>query len=72
MDEIDPFEPESQIFVGTIKFWRSGYGELVTDSGVTIPLNTQGQPAYRVGMRVRIVARKYKPRFFVEAVTASD
>lgn len=72
MDEIDPFEPESQVFVGTIKFWRNGYGELVTDSGVTVPLNIEGQPAYRVGTRVRIVARKYKPRYFTEAVTAAD
>jgi hypothetical protein len=44
----------------------------VTDSGVTIPLDIQGQPAYRVGTRVRIVARKYKPRYFTEAVTAAD
>jgi hypothetical protein len=72
MDEIDPFEPESQIFVGLIKFWRNGYGELVTDSGVTVPFNTQGRPALRVGMRVRIVARKYKPRFFAEEVSAAD
>jgi uncharacterized OB-fold protein len=72
MDGIDPFEPESQIFVGTVKFWRSGYGELVTDSGVTVPLNIEGQPALRVGMRVRIVARKYKPRYFAESITAAD
>jgi uncharacterized OB-fold protein len=72
MDDTDPFEPESQIFVGTIRFWRGGYGELVTDSGVTIPLTTQGQPALRVGARVRIVARKYKPRFFAETVTIAD
>lgn len=72
MDEIDPFEQGSQVFVGTIKVWRNGYGEIVTDSGVTIPLTTQGQPALRIGTRVRIVARKYKPRFFAEAVTAAD
>jgi hypothetical protein len=72
MDEIDPFEPGSQIFVGTIKFSRSGYGELVTDSGVTVPFTTQSQSVFRIGTRVRIVARKYKPRFFAEAVTAAD
>jgi hypothetical protein len=72
MDEIDPFEPGSQIFVGTVKFWRNGYGELVTDSGVTVPFNTQGRPALRVGMRVRIVARKYEPRFLAEDITAAD
>ncbi len=72
MDESDPFEPGSQTFVGTIRFWRGGYGELVTDSGVTIPLSTQGQPAFRVGARVKIVARKYKPRFFAETVTNAD
>ena len=72
MDEIDPFEPGSQIFVGTVKFWRNGYGELVTDSGVTVPFTMPGQSALRVGARVRIVARKYKPRFFAESVTAAD
>jgi len=72
MDEIDPFEPGTQIFVGTVKFWRNGYGELVTDSGVTVPFSMQGQPAFRVGMRVRIVARKYRPRFFADSVTAAD
>jgi len=44
----------------------------VTDSGVTVPLNIEGQPALRVGMRVRIVARKYKPRYFAESITAAD
>ena len=72
MDEADPFEPESQIFTGTIKVWRNGYGELVTDSGVTIPLTIKDQPAFRVGARVKIVARNYKPRFFVETVTVRD
>lgn len=72
MDDTDPFEPGSQIFTGTIRFWRGGYAELVTDSGVTVPLTTQGQPAFRVGARVRIVARKYKPRFFAEKVTVAD
>jgi hypothetical protein len=72
MDNTDPFEPGSQIFTGTIKFWRGGYGELVTDSGVTIPLTTEGHPAFRVGARVKIIARKYKPRFFAETVIVAD
>lgn len=72
MDEADQLEPESQVFTGTVRAWRSGYGELLTDSGVTIFLTTRGQPALREGMRVTIVARKYRPRFFVEKVTSAE
>jgi hypothetical protein len=68
MDETDLFEPGTQVFTGTIKVWRSNYAELVTDSGVTIPLLTQGHAPMQVGARVTLEARKLRPLFQVKAV----
>ena len=44
----DPFEPGTYEFTGVIKIWSSSYGELVTDSGVTVLFATQGFQAAHV------------------------
>ena len=36
MQDRAPLEDEAQVFSGIVKVWRSDYGELLTDSGVTI------------------------------------
>lgn len=68
MDSFAPVEPDTHVFTGTVKAWRSDYGELVTDSGVTVPLVTRGLPALAVGTRLTLVARKFKPLFLIERV----
>ena len=68
MNQPDPYEPETQVFTGTVRVWRGGYGELVTDSGVTIPLTTEGQMPLPEGVRVTLVTRKLRPIFRIERV----
>jgi hypothetical protein len=72
MDEVDAFEPGTHVFTGTVKVWRSGYGELLTDSGVTVPLFTQGHPSLREGTRVTLVTRKLRPLFQIEKIIKSE
>ncbi len=72
MNNSAPVEPDTHVFTGTITAWRSDYGELVTDSGVTVPLLTRGLPAMPVGTRLTLVARKFKPLFQIERVTKRD
>jgi hypothetical protein len=61
-------EPGTHVFSGTIRVWRSDYGELLTDSGVTVQLITQGQPMMREGERVTIVTRRFRPLYQVEQI----
>lgn len=68
MEDPDSFEPGAHVFTGTIKTWNNVYGELVTDSGVVVPLITQGVTRMQIGSRVTIVARKLRPRFVIERV----
>jgi hypothetical protein len=72
MNNSAPIEPDMQIFTGTIKSWRSDYGELVTDSGIAIPLLTHGLPALAVGSRLTVVARKLKPVFQIERIVRRE
>ncbi len=72
MADRGPLEENSQVFTGIIKSWRSDYGELLTDSGVTVPLVTEGYPAIPIGMRVTVVARKYKPLFQIEKLSRAN
>ena len=72
MDDPDPFEPGTHVFIGTIRTWGSNYGELVTDSGVTIPLVTQGHSPIPQGVRITISARKYRPLYRVEKIYKAD
>jgi hypothetical protein len=64
-------EPGTHVFSGTVKVWRSDYGELLTDSGVTVQLVTQGQPMMHVGERVTVVTRRFRPLYQVEDVRTS-
>lgn len=72
MDNSAPVEPDAHVFTGTVKAWRGDYGELVTDSGVTIPLLTRGLPAVPVGTRLTLVARKLKPLYQIERVVKRE
>jgi hypothetical protein len=64
----DLLEPGTHVFTGTVRVWRNDYAELYTDSGVTIPLITQGLPALRDGARLTVVTRRYRPLYQVEEV----
>lgn len=71
MNDLDPFEQGTQTFTGTVRAWASNTGELVTDSGVVVFLDTRGQPPIPVGTRVTLVARKYRPCHLVMRVTVA-
>lgn len=68
MDNSSPVEPNANVFTGIVTAWRGDYGELVTDSGVTVPLLTRGLPELQVGTRLTLVARKFKPLYQIERV----
>lgn len=72
MDNSAPLEPGTHVFSGTITAWRSDYGELVTDSGVTVPLLTRDLPTVPVGTRLTLVVRKFKPLFQIEKATKRE
>ena len=72
MDNYAPVEPDAHVFTGTIISWSSDYGELLTDSGVTVPLVTRGFPALPVGARLTLIARKFRPLFQIEKVVKRE
>lgn len=72
MDNSGPLEPGSQVFTGTITAWRRDYGEMITDSGVTVPFVTQGHPVVPVGTRVTMTARKFRPLFQIEKMSRAE
>lgn len=72
MDHSLPVEPNTHVFTGTVTAWHSEYGELVTDSGVTVPLLTRNLPAVPIGTRLTLVARKVRPLFQIERVTRHE
>jgi hypothetical protein len=61
MEEIDLFEPGSHVFTGTVRSWSGSYGELVTDSGLSVIFVVQGQPQPLIGERITIKTRRYRP-----------
>jgi len=65
-------EPDTLVFTGTIRAWDSNFGELITDSGVTVPLVTRGLPAVAVGARLTLVVRKLKPLYQIERMVGSE
>lgn len=69
MDETDSFEPGTHIFTGVVRAWGPMAGELVTDSGLSILISTQGQPAVPPGSRVTVTALRYRPRYHVTKVS---
>ena len=64
----DLLEPGTHVFSGTVRMWRSDYAELVTDSGVTIPLIPRGHSDVREGSRITVVVRKYRPLYQIDEV----
>lgn len=69
MDDNETFEPGTHVFTGVVKSWGPAMGELVTDSGLSIFLATEGQPQVPAGSRVTVTSRKYRPRYQVAKVT---
>ena len=65
MSDVDPFEPGSHSFSGTVRGWTNEYAEFVTDSGLVLFLDTRGQAPVPQGTRLRIEARKYRPCYVV-------
>lgn len=69
MDDLDPFEPGTHSFSGTVRTWTRNSAELVTDSGVVLFLDTRGQQPVPIGTYLRIETRKYRPCHFVIKAT---
>lgn len=69
MDDLDRFEQGTHTFSGTVRAWATTTAELITDSGLVLFLDTQGQPPVPAGTRVTIVTRKYRPCHLVTEVT---
>jgi ribosomal protein L35AE/L33A len=72
MDYAHPVEADSDVFTGTVRVWRGDYGELFTDSGVTVPLLTRGLPPIAVGTRLTVIARKFKPLYQIQKVSYGE
>jgi hypothetical protein len=66
MDDPDPFELGTYEFTGVVKIWRDSYGELTTNSGVTVLFVTQGFQPVPEGTRITIVTRKFRQRYQIE------
>ncbi len=63
MDDADLFEPDTHTFTGVVKEWGPFWGELVTDSGLSIVFVTRDQQPVPQGTRININAKKFRPRF---------
>lgn len=63
MDDLTLFEPETHTFTGVVKDWGPFWGELVTDSGLSIVFVTRDQAAVAQGTRITVDAKKFRPRF---------
>lgn len=63
MDDADLFEPDTHTFTGVVKEWGPFWGELVTDSGLSIVFVTRDQPIVAQGTRIAINAKKFRPRY---------
>lgn len=72
MDGRDPFEPGTHIFTGIVRKWRGNFCEFLTDSGIVVPLVTQGISPLTEGERMTITAKKYRPHYQVVKVHRSS
>ncbi len=70
MDDLDPFEPGTHTFRGTVRVWATTTAEVVTDSGLVVFLDVHGQPPMPPGARIAIETRKYRPCHLVTKVVA--
>ena len=71
MGDLDLFEPGTQIFTGVVRSWSGACGELVTDSGLSLifVLQGQGEPQPKVGERITISARRFRPVYQAATIT---
>jgi hypothetical protein len=65
MTTLDPFEPGTHTFNGVVQAWTAHSGELITDSGLVLFLNTEGQPPVPIGTRITVRTRRYRPCYLV-------
>lgn len=71
MRDLDLFEPGAHVFTGTVRSWSGAFGELVTDSGLTVLFVVQGIPQPAVGSRITISTRRYRPIYHAQSVAPS-
>ncbi len=69
MGDLDLFEPGTQVFTGVVRSWTGAFGELVTDSGLSVIFVVQDRPQPLVGERITISARRYRPIYHAATVT---
>lgn len=69
MDESELLEPDTRVFFGRLTRWKDRQAHLVTDSGLTVVLETNGVKPLPEGARVTVVARKYLPVYQVVRMT---
>ncbi len=65
MDASELLETDTRVFTGKLTDWRQQRAKLVTDSGLTILLATNGLQPVAEGVRVTVVTRKYLPIYHV-------
>lgn len=70
MGDLELFEPGAQIFTGTVRSLSGIFGELVTDSGLSVVFVVQGQPQPQIGSRITINTRRYRPIYHATSITA--
>jgi hypothetical protein len=71
MDELDPFEQGTHTFSGVVRAWTPTAGEIITDSGLVLFLDTHNQPAVPLGTRITVSTRKYRTCYKVLRVGGS-
>jgi hypothetical protein len=69
MGDLDLFEPGTQVFTGVVRSWSGAFGELVTDSGLSVIFVLQGQAQPQVGERITISARRFRPVYQVASLS---
>lgn len=69
MGDLDLFEPGTQVFTGVVRSWTGAFGELVTDSGLSVIFVLQGQAQPQVGERITISARRFRPVYQVASLS---
>ncbi|MDX2307770.1 MAG: hypothetical protein NW216_06000 [Hyphomicrobium sp.] len=70
MGDLELFEPGTQVFSGTVRSVTGIFGELVTDSGLSVVFVVQGQPQPQIGTRITISARRYRPIYHATSISA--
>lgn len=69
MDESELLEADTRVFSGRLTQWKDRQARLVTDSGLTVMLETTGFKPLPDGARVTVVTRKYLPIYQVVRMT---